>query len=167
MVYPFKGFFGIQRGHKTVLPRAVKYSTHWRNTKTACEHPKFLLKPNCRSLEVTRTFTGSHLRAVTDDDDDNARHHSTTTRATYRQKVLVGPHLAYLGLDPVTEVCETRPTVTFPAVGNHCRFTGIKLYCLVTEGRTCVWTTCPRSSPWNSRELNARSWVSTTSHNSM
>jgi len=36
------------------------------------------------------TFTGSHLRAVTDadddddDDDDNAGRHSTTTRATYR-----------------------------------------------------------------------------------
>ena len=39
------------------------------------------------------TFTGSHLRAVTDADDDddndndtdNAERHSTTTRATYRQ----------------------------------------------------------------------------------
>jgi len=38
------------------------------------------------------TFTGSHLRAVTDADDDdadadadNAGRHSTTTRATYRQ----------------------------------------------------------------------------------
>jgi len=34
------------------------------------------------------TFTGSHLRAVTDandDDDDNAGHHSTTTRVTYHQ----------------------------------------------------------------------------------
>jgi len=39
------------------------------------------------------TFTGSHLRAVTDvaddddddDDDYNAGHHSTTARATYRQ----------------------------------------------------------------------------------
>jgi len=35
------------------------------------------------------TFTGSHLRAVTDatddDDADNAGRHSTTTRATYRQ----------------------------------------------------------------------------------
>jgi len=41
----------------------------------------------------TCTFTGSHLRAVTDadddnDDDDNAGHHSTTTRATYRQLTL-------------------------------------------------------------------------------
>jgi len=39
----------------------------------------------------TCTFTGAHLRAVTDPDDDddddvdNARRHSTTTRATYRQ----------------------------------------------------------------------------------
>jgi len=36
--------------------------------------------------KTKRTFTGSHLRAITDaDDDDNAGHHSTTTRATYRQ----------------------------------------------------------------------------------
>jgi len=30
------------------------------------------------------TFTGSHLRAVTD--ADNAGHHSTTTGATYHQQ---------------------------------------------------------------------------------
>jgi len=35
---------------------------------------------------MQRTFTGSHLRAVTDADDDNAGRHSTTTRATYRQQ---------------------------------------------------------------------------------
>ena len=37
--------------------------------------------------KIPCTFTGSHLRAVTDadDDDDDAGHHSTTTRATYRQ----------------------------------------------------------------------------------
>ena len=39
---------------------------------------------------LTRTFTGSHLRAVTnadddDNDNDNVRRHSTTTRVTYRQ----------------------------------------------------------------------------------
>ena len=35
---------------------------------------------------MKRTFTGSHLRVVTDADDDDARRHSTTTRATYRQQ---------------------------------------------------------------------------------
>jgi len=42
------------------------------------------------------TFTGSHLRVVTDanDDADNAGHHSTTTRATYCQPgiSLTGPN---------------------------------------------------------------------------
>ena len=40
--------------------------------------------------------------------------------------------------------CDARPTVTFPAAGHHRRLTGSKLYCLVTEAGTCVWTTCPR-----------------------
>jgi len=36
--------------------------------------------------KIKRTFTGSHLRAVTDaDDDDSAGHRSTTNRVTYRQ----------------------------------------------------------------------------------
>jgi len=33
--------------------------------------------------------------------------------------------------------CDTRPTVTFPATGHHCRLTGTNLYCLVTEARGC------------------------------
>jgi len=48
------------------------------------------IKTYTHSKNLTRTFTGSHLRAVTDADDDdddadNAGRHSTTTRATYRQ----------------------------------------------------------------------------------
>jgi len=39
----------------------------------------------CSTKNWTCTFTGSHLRAVTDADDDNAGHHRTTTRVTYRQ----------------------------------------------------------------------------------
>ena len=51
------------------------------------------------------TFTGSHLRAVTDaaaadDDDDNAGHHSTTTRATYRQLKVTVRYV--IGADQVT-----------------------------------------------------------------
>ena len=41
--------------------------------------------------------------------------------------------------------CDTRLTVTFPAVGHHRRVTGTNLYCLVTEAR--VWTTFPRLLP--------------------
>jgi len=33
--------------------------------------------------------------------------------------------------------CDTRPTVTFPAVGHHRPLTGIDLYCLVTEAHVC------------------------------
>jgi len=47
------------------------------------------VKTYTHTKNKTCTFTGSHLRAVTDpdddDDDDNAGRHSTTTRATYRQ----------------------------------------------------------------------------------
>jgi len=49
------------------------------------------VKTNAHTKNETYTFTGSHLRAVTDADDDNddddannAGRHSTTTRATYR-----------------------------------------------------------------------------------
>jgi len=57
-------------------------------------YQKFLLCVSSKGQDLyshqklTCTFTGSHMRAVTDaddDDDDNAGHHSTTTRATYRQ----------------------------------------------------------------------------------
>jgi len=41
--------------------------------------------------------------------------------------------------------CDTRPTVTFPAIGHHCPLTSTNLYCLVTEAR--VWTTCLRLLP--------------------
>ena len=37
------------------------------------------------------------------------------------------------------------PQFTFPAREHHCRLSGTKLYCLVTEA--CVWTTCPESLP--------------------
>jgi len=55
------------------------------------------VKTYIHSKNYTCTFTGSHLRAVTDDDDDddddayadadadNAGHLSTTTMAIYRQ----------------------------------------------------------------------------------
>ena len=49
------------------------------------------VKSYTHTKKWTHTFTGSHLRAVTDADDDddadndNAGRHSTITRATYRQ----------------------------------------------------------------------------------
>jgi len=44
------------------------------------------VKTYTHTKNYTCTFTGSHLRAVTDTaDDNNAGHHSTTTSATYRQ----------------------------------------------------------------------------------
>ena len=33
--------------------------------------------------------------------------------------------------------CDARPTVTFPTAEHHRCFTGIKLYCLVTEAHGC------------------------------
>jgi len=33
--------------------------------------------------------------------------------------------------------CDARPTVTFPAAGNHRPLTATKLYCLVTEAHVC------------------------------
>jgi len=47
-----------------------------------------MLKPKIRHV---CTFTGSHLRAVTDADADadNAGCHSTNTSATYRQKLFL------------------------------------------------------------------------------
>jgi len=33
--------------------------------------------------------------------------------------------------------CDARPTVTFPAVGNHRPLLGTNLYCLVTEAHGC------------------------------
>jgi len=32
---------------------------------------------------------------------------------------------------------DTRPVVTFPTAGRHCRLTGTKLHCLVTEAHAC------------------------------
>jgi len=47
-----------------------------------------MVKTYTHTKNSTCTFTGSHLRAVTDADDDadNAKRHSETTRATYHQQ---------------------------------------------------------------------------------
>jgi len=34
-------------------------------------------------------------------------------------------------------LCDARPMVTFRVAGRHCRATGTKLYCLVTEAHVC------------------------------
>ena len=57
-------------------------------------------------------------------------------------------HLPYLGWwahvdKPLTPV---RPQ-TLPTIGQHCPVTGIKLHCLVTEARVCVWITCQKLLP--------------------
>jgi len=34
--------------------------------------------------------------------------------------------------------CDSRPAITFAAVGHQCHLTGTKLYCLVTEARVNI-----------------------------
>jgi len=54
-------------------------------------------RPILTPKNQTCTFTGSHLRAVTDaaaDDDDNAGHHSTTTgrHIAKKESIETGPY---------------------------------------------------------------------------
>ena len=64
--------------------------------KNSCSAFQARVKTYTHTKNYTRTFTGSHLRAVTDandddddDNDDNAGRHSTITRATYCQLINV------------------------------------------------------------------------------
>jgi len=61
-------------------------------------------------------------------------------------------------------VSATRPTVTFPAAGNHGPFTGTKLYCLVTEANVCEQLTegCYLKVERLGRESNALTITPTT-----
>ena len=78
----------LQQKHDQSLEAIQRLLAICRMWPWTLTYQKFLLciSSQGQNKNLTCTFTGSHLRAVTDaDDNDNAGHHSTSTAATYLQ----------------------------------------------------------------------------------